>query len=326
MRRRQFTGLSGMLAAILAWPAFAQGNLPVVAVFIPGLAAQTSDRIDALRAGLRDGGLVEGTHYTFALRFGDGVAARWQGLIMELGALKPSVIVSAGVGNVVKRLLPDTPQVFTAIAVDPIKLGMVDSFAHPGGNVTGNVLNPGGDDHSMTQKRIELFRQLVPSLKRLGFLGTKKNMLVEEEIDALRSMAGRLGLEIVHHELQTVEDIDASIAASVQDGVDAFYVSGEPLLIGNVARTVEAIAASGKPAFGTLPDWGRAGLLMSYSADVPDGFRRAGIYAARIVRGEKPGDLPIEQPSKFTLVVNARTAKRLGITLPATFLADEVID
>jgi putative ABC transport system substrate-binding protein len=315
-----------MSVAIQASPAFAQRELPLVGVVVPGSATQASDRIVALRTGLREAGLVEGVHYTFALRFGDGVADRLPRLILELGSLKPRVIVSAGIAFLVKSLLPEVPHVFTAIAIDPMKRGLVDSYAHPGGNVTGNVLTPGGADGSVTKKRIELFRQLVPNLKRLGFVGTKENALAIEEFDALRSVAGRLDLDLVHHPIQIIEEIESAVAQSTKDGVDAFYVSGEPLMIANMARTAEAISASGKPAFGTLADWARAGLLMSYSSDVLDGFRRAGIYAARILRGEKPGDLPVEQASKFTLTLNSGTAKRLGIAVPTTFLADEVIE
>lgn len=325
MKRREFVRLLGMPVAIQAWPLFAQTDVPLVALIVPGSATQAADRIVALRAGLREGGLAEGTHYTLAVRFGDGVVDHLPGLIQELAALKPRLIVSGGVAFVVKRVLPDMPHVFTAIAVDPVKLGLVDSYAHPGGNVTGNVLSPGGDK-SMTQKRVDLLRQLMPSLKRIGFIGTTTNVLAVEELDALRSLAARLGIEVAHHAIRTTHDIEQAVIASAKDGVDVLYLSGEPLLISNIEHTVKVITASGKPALGTVPDWARAGLLMSYSADVPDGFRRAGIYAAKILHGEKPGNLPIEQASKFTLVVNAVTARRLGITVPPTFLADEVIE
>lgn len=326
MKRRQLASLAGMSAGALAWKAFAQGNLPLVALIVLGSEIQAADRVAALRAGLRQAGLVEGINYALAVRFGGGVVERLPGLIQELGALNPRVIVSAGVAPVVKKLLPDTPHVFTGIAVDPVKLGLVNSYAHPGGSTTGNVLTAGGDDNSMTRKRLELFRQLVPNFRRLGFLGTKTSIVAVEELDAMRSVAGRIGFELVHHPIQTIDDIEAAVAASSKDGVDALYLSGEPLLIANMARVVQTVAASEKPALATYTDWCRAGILMSYSADLPDGFRRAGIYAARILRGEKPGDLPVEQASKFTLVINTGTAKRFGITVPPTLLADEVIE
>ena len=315
-----------MSVTIQAWPAFAQRELPLVAVVFPGSTTQGSTRIDALRTGLREAGLVEGIDYTLALRFGDGAYDRLPGLISELGGLKPRVIVSAGVAPLVKKLLPETPHVFTAIAADPIKIGLVDNYARPGGNVTGNVMTRGGEDGSMTQKRIEFFRQLVPNFKRLGFLGSKTGQLALAELDALQGITGRLGFELVHYPVQTIDDIEAAVSATTQDGVDALYVSGEPLLIANLARTAKAIEVSGKAAVGPYPDFARAGLLMTYGTDVVDGFRRAGIYVGRILRGEKPGDLPIDQESKFVLVVNTGTAKRLGITVPPTFLADEVVE
>jgi putative ABC transport system substrate-binding protein len=326
MKRRQFARLLGISVAVQARSVLAQGNLPLVAVVVPGSSTQASDRIDALRTGLREAGLIEGVNYRLAVRYGDGVMDRLPGLILELGTLKPSVIVSAGIASLVKKLLPETPHVFTAIAADPVKLGLIDSYAHPGGNVTGNVMSPGGGDGSMTQKRIDLFRQLVPNFKRLGFIGTKTTRLGAEEFDALRSLAGRMGFELVHHPIETIEGIEAAVTATVQDGADALYVSGEPLLIANLARTANTIAASGKAAVGPYPDFGRAGFLMSYSVDVSDGFRHAGTYVGRILRGEKPGNLPIEQASKFTLIVNSGTAKRLGVTVPPTLLADEVIE
>jgi putative tryptophan/tyrosine transport system substrate-binding protein len=268
--------------------------------------------------------LVEGANFILAARFAGGVRERLPGFILELGSLKPRVIVSAGISAVVKQLLPDTPHVFTGIGVDPVKLGLVDSYARPGGHTTGNVLIPAGADKSMTLKRIELFRQLQPNFRRLGFLGTGTTMLAVDELDALRSIAGGIGFEVVHHPMKTIDDIDTALAAGDKDGVDALYLSGEPLLITNLARVVQVVAASGKPAVATYPDFGRAGILMSYSADLLDGFRRAGIYVARILRGEDPANLPVEQASKFLLIVNAKAAKQLGIRVPPMLLADEV--
>ena len=181
-----------MSVFIQAYPAFAQRDLPVVGVIVLGSVIQASDRIVALRKGLREAGLVEGSDYTLALRFGDGAYDRLPGLISELGGLKPRVIVSGGVAPFVKKILPETPHVFTGIAADPIKLGLVDNYAHPGGNVTGNVMTRGGEDGSMTQKRIEFFRQLVPNFKRLGFLGSKTGPLALAELDALPVPVTRL--------------------------------------------------------------------------------------------------------------------------------------
>lgn len=327
MRRRGLLKLSGGTAIAFPWPALAQKDLPLVAVLVPGPETLAKDRMAAIRRGMKEAGLAEGVNYAFALRFADGVFDRLPGLALELAALKPRVIVaSAAAAPVVHKVVPDLPMVFTSYAADPIKAGFAESYVHPGGNTTGNVMNAVGGEEALTQKRMGLFKELVPDLKRLGFIGTATSTLVIEELKALRSVARHFSFEIVHHAIQGVDDVESAVASSNRDGVNALYVSGEPLLYNNMARVLPFLMASGKPTVGTYPDWGRAGLLMSYSADLLDDFRRAGIYTAKILGGEKPGNLPIEQASKFTLVINAGTAQQLGISVPSTFLADEVVE
>lgn len=327
MKRRDVLGLSGAAAFALAGPARAQKELPLVAVLVPGTAKLANERMVAIRQGLREAGLAEGVHYAFELRFADGVFDRLPGLALELAALKPRVIVaSAAAAVAVHKTVPDLPLVFTSYAADPIKAGFAESYVRPGGNTTGNVMNAVGGEEALTRKRMGLFKELVPALKRLGFIGTTTSALAVAELEALRSVAGHFGFEVVHHPLQGLDDVEGAVGASVGDGVDALYVSGEPLLYNNMARVLPLVTGPRKPTVGTYPDWARAGLLMSYSADLLDDFRRAGIYAAKILGGEKPGDLPIEQASKFVLVVNARTARQLGIALPPTVLADETIE
>lgn len=327
MRRRLFSQLSGVAILALAPPARAQKDLPLVAVLVPGNARLAADRVAAIRGGLREVGLAEDVNYAFALRFADGVFDRLPGLALELAALKPRVIVaSAAAALAVHKTVPDLPMVFTSYAGDPIKAGFAESYVRPGGNTTGNVMNAVGGEETLTQKRMGLFKQLVPDLKRLGFIGTTTSILAVAELEALRHVAGHFGFEIVRADLQGLDDVESAVRTSLREGADALYVSGEPLLYNNMARVLPVLMAPGKPTVGTYPEWGRAGLLMTYSADLLDDFRRAGIYAAKILGGEKPGDLPIEQASKFVLVVNVRTAKQLGIAVPPTLLADEVIE
>src|SRR5262249_11805942 len=148
------------------------------------------------------------------------------------------------------------------------------------------------------------------------------------EKDALQKVAAQLGFEFVHYDLNTIDDLESAIAAGLRDDVSAFYISMDGLMGANMLRVVRLITASGKPSVGPVPDWGPAGLLMSYATDQLDGMRHAGIYAGKILHGAKPGDLPIEQASKFSLVINLKTAKALGITVPPRLLAlaDEVIE
>jgi putative ABC transport system substrate-binding protein len=327
MKRRAFLTAAGVAVA-LPRSARAQKDMPLVAVLTPGPAALASQRIEAIRRGLQEAGLTEGVHYTFALRFADGVFDRLPGLALELAALKPRVIIaSAAAAPAVHKTVPELPMIFTSYAADPIKAGFAASYVRPGGHATGNVMHALGGEETLTQKRMGLFKELVPDLTRLGVIGSTST-LATVEIEALRKVAGRFGLEIAHQPLQGLDDIERAVASSVRDGVGALYVSGEPLLYNNMARVLPVVMAAGKPTVGTYPDWGRAGLLMSYSADLLDDFRRAGIYAAKILGGERPGDLPIEQASKFVLVVNARTARQLGLGVPPSVLAaaDEVIE
>ena len=333
MQRREFIGLLGTAALSFPRPGYAQTktDLPVVGLMLvlksDTMAAR--DRITALRKGLQEERFIEGTNYSLAVRFAEGDINRFPQLARELGELKSRAIVTVGyLPNTVIQSVPDVPLVFTAVAADPVALGWAQSYVHPGGMITGNVLNAVGGEETMTQKRIGLFKQLVPDLTRLGMIASHVGAVVMKEKDALQKVASELGFELVHYDLKTIDDLEAAFATGLRDDVSAFYISGEPLLAGNLSRVMTSVTASKKPSVGTYPDWGRAGLLMSYATDPVDGVRRAGIYAAKILKGAKPGDLPIEQASKFTLVINQKTAKALGITVPPTLLAlaDDVIE
>jgi len=333
MRRREFMGLFGATALVFPRSGYAQikADLPVVA-FIIGAKLDTTrakDRITELRTGLHEGGLIEGTNYTLAVRSSEGNFSRVSQLLPELGSLNPRVFVVIGMGiDLTRGSFPETPLVFTAVAADPIALGWAQSYVQPGGMITGNVMNAVGGEHTMTQKRIGLFKQLVPELTRLGMIASYNGAVTMKEKDALQKVADELGFELLHYNLGTIDDLEAAFATGLRDDVSAFFISGEPMLGANLPRVMASVAASRKPSVGSHPDWGRSGLLMSYATDIPDGVVKAGVYAAKILKGAKPGDLPIEQASKFTLVINQRTAKALGIVVPPALLAlaDEVIE
>jgi putative ABC transport system substrate-binding protein len=227
-----------------------------------------------------------------------------------------------------RRAFPELPLVITAIAADLVELGHVQSYVHPGGMITGNVMNAIGGEETMTQKRIGYFKELVPGLTRLGMIAPANGVLAMKEKEALQKVTAQLGFEFVHYGFNTLDDLEDAFAAGLRDDVNAFYISGEPLLFANLSRVMGFVTASRKPSVAPYPDWARSGLLMSYSTDPIDGFRRAGAYAAKILNGAKPGDLPIEQASKFTLVINLKTANALGIAVPPKLLAlaDEVIE
>lgn len=336
MKRREFMGLLGSVALSFPRPGYAQSktSLPVVGLLLPVKSDTTfsKERVAAVRKGLQEAGFVDGTNYSLAIRSAEGDVSRYEQLAKELGAINARVIVVAGslygiVGDF-RRAFPDLPLVFTAIAADLVALGVVQSYVHPGGMMTGNVMNAVGGEETMTQKRIGFFKELVPNLMRLGMIGPTNGVLVKNEKDALQKVAPRLGFELIHYGLSSLDDLEGAFAAGLRDDVSAFYISGEPLLLPNLPRVMGLVTASRKPSVAPYPEWGRAGVLMSYSTDPIDGFRRAGVYAGKILNGAKPGDLPVEQASKFTLVLNQKTAKALGIVAPPTLLAlaDEVIE
>jgi putative tryptophan/tyrosine transport system substrate-binding protein len=336
MQRRDFLGLIGATTLSIPRLGYAQTKTdrPLVGFLVLQRSETTiaKDKITALQKGLLEERFVEGTNYSLAMRFADGDPAnRFPQLAKELGALNSRVLVFSGSlhgVDEVRRSFPELPIVFTGLAADLVKLGVVQSYVHPGGMLTGNVMNAVGGEETMTQKRIGLFKELVPNLKRIGMIAPVNGVLAKEEKDALQKVAARLNFEFVHYDLNTLDDLESAFAAGLRDDVSAFYISGEPVLSANLSRVMSFVTASGKPSVGPYPDWGRAGLLMSYSTDPVDGVRHAGVYAGKILHGAKPGDLPIEQASKFNLVINLKTAKTLGISVPANLLAlaDEVIE
>jgi putative tryptophan/tyrosine transport system substrate-binding protein len=331
MRRRGFLGALAGAAVAAPWVALAQkgADLPLIAMLVPGNAELARQRVEVVRTGIKEAGLIEGTHYIMAMRYADGDFARLPQLARELDTLKPRVFVAGGAAvRTIHEELPNAPLVFTSFAADPIAFGLAQSYTHPGGNSTGNVMNAVGGEESLTEKRFGFFKELVPNLTRLGMIGTAAGLLSAAEQSALRTVAPKFGFEFVPYLVKVLDEVEGAFSAGQRDGVSAFYISGDSIFYNNMSRIIPLAAATTKPTVGTYPEWARAGLLMAYSADVLDDFRRAGIYAARIVQGAKPGDLPIEQASKFVLAVNIKTAKQLGIGVPQTLLtlAGEVIE
>ena len=326
-------------SAVITWPmrAWAQKDtkLPLVAVLFPGTEELFKPRVAAVRGGLKDEGLVEGRDYVLETRVASGDFSKLPRLAQELDALLPKVFVAAATAaGVVHSVLPDRQLVFTAMAVDPVAVGLAESYRRPGGTATGNVMNAVGGEESLTAKRLGFFKDLVPNIERLGMIGVVSDpqalqgVLSHQEEAALQEVSIQLGFRFENYAIKTPDDLERVFAKASSDGISALYISGDPLLTVNMSRVMPHILAARKPTLGVYPEWGRAGLLLTYSTDALDGYRRAGVYAAKIVRGAKPGDLPIEQASKFWLVVNLKTAKQLGISVPPNLLAvaDEVID
>lgn len=335
MNRRDFIKLVGATAFSGSHAAFAQtAGLPVVGVLVPFNEDDdyNSERMNAIRKGLQDGGFIEGRNCVLAIRYTGGNSDRVPSAVKELAALGPRVVIILASGAVVTNsLYPQLPIVITSVAADLINLGLAKNYARPGGMVTGNVQNAVGGEESVIQKRISLFKELVPDLKRLALIALDIAAERLSEKVALEKMATHFGYEFKHYRLDQNDaerGLQSAFEAGRRDDVNAFYISGHPFMVANRSSVLRFASAAGKPTVGAYSIWGRSRLLMSYSVDVLDQTRQAGTYAARILKGEKPGDLPIEQAKKFSLVVNLKTAKMLGITAPPNLLAlaDEVIE
>jgi putative ABC transport system substrate-binding protein len=324
VRRREFITLLGGAAA--AWPIMARaqqvGKLPTVG-FLGTDASLWSPFTAAFVTRLRELGWIDGRTIAIEYRWAEGRPERIAGIAAEFVRLKVDVIVSSGDPvAALKQTVPDIPIVF-AIAVDPIGSGLVASLSRPGGYVTGLSLQ----QTDLAGKRLEFLREVVPHLRRLAILANVGYPDAVLEMAEVKAMAGTLGLEVVPLEIQRVEDIAPAFEA-LKAKADAMYVVVDALIAANRTRIITLALSARLPTIFNVRVFVQAGGLMSYGPNFPDLFRRAAELVDKILRGTKPGDIPIEQPTKFELALNLTTAKALGLTVPDTLLAraDEVIE
>jgi putative ABC transport system substrate-binding protein len=324
MRRREFITLLGGAAA--TWPLAARaqqaGRLPTIG-FLGANATAWSSRTGAFVGRLRELGWIEGRTVVIEYRWDDGRPERAAEIAAEFVQLKPEVIVTVGsVVATLKQVTPVIPIVF-ALANDPVGGGLVASLARPGGNVTG--LSSQAPD--LAGKRLELLREVVPRLRRLAILVDVGYPAAVIEMREVQAAARTLGIEVAPLEIRRAEDIAPAFEA-LKAHADALYVVVDTLVVANRPRIITLAHDARLPTIFQQSDFVQAGGLISYGPNIPDLFRRAAELVDRILRGAKPGDIPIEQPIKFELVVNLRTAKALGLTIPELFLqrADEVIE
>jgi putative ABC transport system substrate-binding protein len=324
MRRREFIALAGAAVTLpLAARAQQAGKSATIGLLASSTAAAERPRRAALVARLAELGWVEGRNLTIDYRAAEGIVERAGDIAAEFARLRVDAIVLAGdaQGIAVKRAAPDIPIVLAA-AGDPLGNGLVASLARPGGNVTGfssQLTDTAG-------KRIELLREIVPNLRRLAILRNSSNPVVSLELEAAQSAARTLGLDTVRPEFGRAEDIPPAFE-ELNGRADGLYVCVDPLMIANRAR-INALALAAKlPVVHSYKDNLGEGLI-SYGPDLLDLYRRAAGLVDRILRGASPADLPVEQATKFELVINLKTARALGLTVPAKLLAlaDEVIE
>jgi putative tryptophan/tyrosine transport system substrate-binding protein len=332
MQRREFITFVGGAAA--AWPlaASAQQTKPIVAVLSPLSAHAAAPNVEALRQGLHDLGYDEGRNFTFVLRFFDGNFASAPAMAAEVVALKADVIVAGAAIPVIEahKATRIIPIVMAAMSGDLVRLGLAQSLARPGGNVTGllfNALTASGS-LGLVGKRLGLLGELLPGLAKVGVLLNPDD---EQDISTravLREAAGGLHLDYRVYEVRAERDLDTAFTALVRDSVQAIYVQGSPLFNLYRQQVAVKIAEVKRPTIGTIREQAVDGCIMSYGPSLPDTYRQAATYVAKILKGAKPADLPIEQPTKFELVINLKTAKAFGIEVPQKLLliADEVIE
>jgi putative tryptophan/tyrosine transport system substrate-binding protein len=327
VRRREFITLLGGAAA--AWPLAAraqQAATPVIGFLNPQSAERFVEPLRAFRRGLKDTGYVESENLAIDYRWADNEVERLPTLVAHLVRQRVAVIVATGgaaSARAAKAAATTIPVVFN-IVEDPVSLGLVASLARPGGNMTG-VSMLGAE---LTAKRLELLRELVPGTARVAVLTNPDNPAADATLKEVEGAARAMGLQIRILRASTGREIDAAFATFVRERPDALFVAGEPYFNTRRVQLILLAAFHRIPTTFALRDYAEAGGLMSYGASLRDAYRQVGVYTGRILKGQKPDDLPVVQLSKFELVINNQTARMLGITVPPTLLAtaDEVIE
>jgi putative ABC transport system substrate-binding protein len=322
MRRRDFLGGIGGTAAV--WPLAARaqqvGKLPTIGFLGAATPSAWNQWVSAFVQRLHELGWMEGRSVSIEYRWAEGRTERFAEIAAEFVRLKVDVIVTVGSAVPAAKQATSVIPIVFGTAIDPLGDGLVVSLAHPGGNATG-LSNQMADTGS---KRLELLREVVPSLRVLAVMAHSASVLEVREVEAA---ARTLGIEVVTLEIRRAEDI-APAFESLKGRADALYVCAQVLLNANRVRINTLALGARLPTMHGFREYVETGGLMSYGPNAPDQFRRAADYVDKILRGAKPGDLPVQQPTKFDLVINLTTAKALGLTVPRLLLgrADEIIE
>lgn len=328
MRRRKFLGVVG---CAVAWPLAARAQpapgRPFVGVLVPSTPAMVMRNIEVLRAALRELGYVEGQNIWLKISYADGMLARLPALAAELVVQKPDVIIAAASAGAVAAhdATPTIPIVINSL-LDPVQLGLVKSIARPEGNVTGVWLFGGND--ALIGKRIALLKEIVPNLSQLAVMAATGDRSDEIAVKLLPAATGALGVTAKVFNVGTDAELEAAFGQAVRDGMQGVFVNQSPFFFTQQTQVAALAARSRLPAIYGYREHAEAGGLISYGSSISGSYRQIARLVDKIVKGAKPGDLPVEQADKFELVVNNKTAKALGLTIPESFLlrADEVIE
>jgi putative ABC transport system substrate-binding protein len=296
-------------------------KVPLIGYLSSSDPSRDSTRVEPIRLALRERGYIEGQNIASEYRYAAGNLDRVPELAAELVRLKVDIIVVAGGPRWVRPVMNATktiPIVMTGTGIDPVEAGLVESLARPGGNVTG-LTNLGTE---LGGKRLELLKEAVPKVARVAVLYDPASLASVHELKEVLPVAARaLGLTIQPWEMRNADDFDRVFAALNKQRPDGLYVAGGGLMADNQKRIVGFASKSRLPAVYPYREAVEAGGLMYYGADLADSYRRVAIYVDKILKGAKPADLPVEQPTKFELVINLKTAKQIGVTIPPEVLA-----
>ena len=327
MKRREFITLLGGAAAAWSLGARAQqAGLPRrVGVLLVGFSSD-SKAAQHFRQGLREAGYLEGRDVIIEWRTADGDYSRVPELIEDLIQRRVEVIVQdSTIGTQVAMRATSTIPIVMALVLDPVGSGLVKSLAHPGGNVTGLSMMTTVD---LNSKRLELMKEMIPSLDRVAVMWNPDHPLHGKAVEELKGIAPRLSIDLSFVGVQRPEQFPAAFSDIGRTKVQALYIIDDPLFFANRTALLQLASAARLPTIHDLRRFPEVGALMSYGPDVYDLFRRSATYVARIFKGATPAELPVEQPTKFELVINFKTAKMLGLIVPPALLtmADEVIE
>jgi len=325
LKRRKFITLVG---GAVAWPLAAraqQAGLPVIGYLNFGSPESDAFRLTGLRRGLSQAGYAEGRNLLIEYRWAGNQADRLPALAADLVQLRVAAIVSAGtVGTLAAKAATTSIPILFAVASDPVQLGLVASLNRPGGNLTGfnNVTQEVG------AKGLALLRELVPGTETIGFLDNPNNPGAELTTRDLLAAAPAVGIKVQVLKASNDREIDAAFASMVQARTRALLVANDLFFNNRIERLIELAAYHAIPTMYTFREFVVAGGLISYGANPTEMYRQVGLYTGRILKGEKPADLPVQQATKLELIINLKTAKKLGLEVPATLLAlaDEVIE